>query len=470
MLKNFVTNLNIYTPTTKSNNNLPISNENGEVIYYKEIENNNDESNIYYEFPFVVKTDGTLWYEANMYLLWKIDNNPTIDPQTLKNHSFSLQDYINFCERENIDWSVAKKITSRPNWKYRKYLDERLLNGEISPNTLKKIISPNTSFYNYMIEVRGYSFDVKLFNLIKSTIYNKDKYGKSFLKDINCYDINQVNISVNHYDESIIDYGKKLKPLTYKEQSILFNTLSILNNYEMKLIFLFSVLTGARIETVLTLRLKHFVNSLPINYSENEILKWQNSQEKFDLISKYFLPVGPGTGVDTKKDKKYDLVLSKRLKELIITYIISKTAFNRRSKAKPQSSELEQYVFLSNRSNPYFMSSTDTHRKENKNKPKGGAINTFICDTLKPKLKELNKSFPFHFHNLRATFAMNYLIINQPLVDKGIMTQLQLTLNLQKLMGHEKITSTMRYIEYYNLTKDINQAQDFHEEKLLSWL
>lgn len=238
----------------------------------------------------------------------------------------------------------------------------------------------------------------------------------------------------------------------------------------MKLIFLFSVLTGARIETVLTLRLKHFVNSLPINYSENEILKWQNSQEKFDLISKYFLPVGPGTGVDTKKDKKYDLVLSKRLKELIITYIISKTAFNRRSKAKPQSSELEQYVFLSNRSNPYFMSSTDTHRKENKNKPKGGAINTFICDTLKPKLKELNKSFPFHFHNLRATFAMNYLIINQPLVDKGIMTQLQLTLNLQKLMGHEKITSTMRYIEYYNLTKDINQAQDFHEEKLLSWL
>lgn len=470
MLKNFITTLDIYTPTTKSNNNIPIGNENGEIIYYKEIQNNMNKLNIYHEFPFVIKNDGTLWYEANMYLLWKIDNNPYIDPQTLKVHSKSLQDYIYFCERENIDWKVAEKITSRPNWKYRKYLDERFLNCEITSATLKKMIKPNTSFYNYLMDVRDYSFNVRLFNLIKVRLSNNNKNGSSFTKEINIFDINQVDSSINSYDGTIIDEGKKLRPLTHKEQSILFNTLSILDNYEMKLIFLFSVLTGARLETVLTLKLKHFVDSLPNNYFENEILQWQNNQEKFSFTSKQLLPVGPGTGIDTKNNKNYSLILSRKLNEVIVTYIISKRAFERRRKAKIQTNDLEQYIFLTNRSKPYYMSSTDIYRREYKKIPRGGTIITFICKTLKPKLKELNRSFPFHFHNLRATFAMNYLLINQPSVDKGMISQLQLSTQLQKHMGHEKITTSMRYIEYYNLTEDINEAHDFHEEKLFSWL
>lgn len=472
MKKNFRTTLNIYTPTTKqSNKNTPIVDKNGEVIYYAKTENSEDDISIYYQFPFVLKEDGTLWYEANMYLLWKIKNNPSLDYKTLKIHASSLQDYILFCQRESIDWSIAKKITRRPNWKYRRHLDEKVANGEMTPNTLKKLIRPNTSFYQYLMNIRGMKFDVKLFSVIKTTIYKSDRYGKGFKKEIDVIDINQIKTSKNEFDRIIVDEGNRVTPLSDKEQKILFDTLHKLNNPEMKLAFLFSTVTGARAETVFTLRLKHFVKSLPKDFSSHEILRWNRDVEKKDL-KKVAFAVGPGTDIDTKKNKRYNIKLHIKMKEAIITYIISKRAYNRRSKAHSQLNELDQYVFLTKCGNPYYMASTDINKEQYKYKepPNGGTLNTFVSATLKPKMKELKCFFPFHFHNLRATFAINYLKINQPLVEQGKLTQIQLLTNLQKLMGHESIETTMKYLEYHNLWKEIAQGQDLHEEKLLSWI
>ena len=67
----------------------------------------------------------------------------------------------------------------------------------------------------------------------------------------------------NEYSEYINDSGK-LRPLPKDEQQALVESLKRIANTEMTLAFIFALTTGARLQTVFTLRRKHFIEKPPV--------------------------------------------------------------------------------------------------------------------------------------------------------------------------------------------------------------
>ncbi|MDZ7901136.1 MAG: hypothetical protein U5L01_00695 [Rheinheimera sp.] len=99
-------------------------------------------------------------------------------------------------------------------------------------------------------------------------------------------------MSVHHegFSEHIVD-GGKLRPLSKIEQENLVKALIDIGNPEMTIAFLIALTSGARIQTVFTLRLKHIIELNTNDFGEIPI------------------SVGMGTGVDTKFQKKMSIYL-----------------------------------------------------------------------------------------------------------------------------------------------------------------
>ena len=120
------------------------------------------------------------------------------------------------------------------------------------------------------------------------------------------------------YDGTINDDGK-LRPLTQEEQAWLIGTLVCLGNTEMTLIHLMGLLTGARIQTILTFCVRHV--QLDLDDGQKELR----------------LAVGPGTGIDTKWDKQMALHIPTWFYRMLRTY-----AHSERAKETPRASRRRQ--------------------------------------------------------------------------------------------------------------------------------
>lgn len=454
---------------SSSKENISIHDQNRNILYYKFPQGDEQDITHFDNFRFILNIDGTLWKEGNLYLLWMIEENPDISWKTIKIHSEALEDYKRFCDREAIDWKVAKRITSRPNWKYRGYLETRMSDGKLKPSTVQKMIRPVTAFYKYLVDVRNMYFDVPLFKVSQNIITYANKYGLGGGKIVESADINQIRATFNEFDGYIRDEGK-LRPLLKEQQIALFEALDELGNVEMKLAFMFSVVTGARMQTVFTLRLKHFISSLPEDYSQAGIRIWFIENETI-LEKSYFQYVGPGTDIDTKGDKYHQLMIPGWMKRAIMVYIVSKRALKRRQKALSQNHDLDQYVFITQRNHqPFYMAKNDINKDAYKIPPTGGALLSFETEKLRPLLQKKGHKFPFKFHDMRATFAMNYIERNWSFVDNKVWTEMQLRKNLQKLMGHSDEKTTQGYLDHRNMTQMLEEGQDEHEKKLIGWV
>ncbi|SEK10154.1 hypothetical protein SAMN05192539_10474 [Paraburkholderia diazotrophica] len=114
------------------------------------------------------------------------------------------------------------------------------------------------------------------------------------------------------WDDHIQD-GGRLRPLPTSEQLVLLESLAALGNTEMTLVHLFALLTGTRIQTVLTVRAKHVMRK-PGDFHGDDIR----------------LACGPGTGIDTKGGVKGVLHLPRGFYERLYIYVHSDRARKRR--------------------------------------------------------------------------------------------------------------------------------------------
>jgi integrase len=500
MIKKISTTLHIYSPTTEEvENNTPISDHNGEIMkdencetlyfamspeedYAQYIIGDEDyDPMVYSNFTFVMNSDGSLWEEANLYLLHKIRNDPylliqdsRISSETIKKHAKTLQAYKEFCDLKDNEkndgkglteeekkteafWMVAKKPTMRPNMIYKRYLEQRIGNGkeELAVSTVKNELYPITAFYKFVQEELDMQFDTLMPGRDFQALV---AYGDGGGRRVQANEANQVRNAQNNDDGYIKDGGNVI-PLLPEEQEAVLAALRELGNIEMLLAHVFSLATGARKDTTFTLRLRHFINTLPTDYSDQGWIEWLAAQKKIDADREYDLTVGTGTLIDSKGTiARYNLKVPGWLILKFRIYIMSKRAVERRQKIKfPQKDPLDEYVFITSRNQPYYVAKSDPNSKNYRNKPVGNQVNGFHCDFLKLKLREKGHTFEFKFHFLRASYCTNII--------KGLPES-----DVQKRMGHRSIETTRLYVKYQKNKQSREEALNNHYSKLKGWM
>ena len=323
--------LDIFTPVSKDQS---ISNEEFDI-------------NNFLHFPILTHDDGSIWKHGSLYLLSKLKNYQKPSPKTLDSIATDLKHFKEYCDNENIDYLIAPRKVLRPTYLYRSHLQQLLRDGKISPNTIKRRMSAIVGFYEYLINIEGVEFKFPLWESGITSISYKDIYGLQHIKQVKTKDVSRVTKKLNNISIDKIEDGGKLRPLSYKEQETLITNLQKINNTEMTLSFLIALTTGARIQTIFTLRKKHFEKEL---------------NDCDDLIP---IKVGYGTSCDTKFQKIQNIYIPKWLYYKIKVYLNSPRYQKRKDNAKHIfKNDSEQYIFLTNRGTPYYVANDDPYRAD----------------------------------------------------------------------------------------------------------
>ncbi|MBK0413128.1 hypothetical protein JD974_01795 [Chromobacterium haemolyticum] len=282
----------------------------------------------------------------------------------------------------------------------------------------------------------------------------KDMHGFKYSKRVITTD---VSIRVPKQDDpyaGTIDDGGKLRPLAHEEQGWLMDALISLGNTEMTLIHLFGLLTGARIQTILTFRVRHALVEL-------------DDPPPPELR----FPVGPGTGIDTKNDKQLVLHIPVWFYQMLRTYAYSERAHRRRCRADGGDSE-DQYLFLSVRGTPLYQCKADSQTFDDTNNLRhakaGQGVRQFMTERVIPLIREKYgaSSFHYRFHDTRASFGMNLTDAQLGLVAKGESTLHQAREFVKARMCHESSATTDRYLQYRNNLKLIRAVSANYNEHL----
>ena len=416
----------------------------------------NDDFHIdnYLHYNLIVNDDGTLWKHGNLYLLSKLKSYSEPNHLSIKSYARELKNFKEWCDNENIDYiNVTRKIL-RPTYKYRAYLQDKLSKGVLSPSTVKKKISVVIGFYKYLIEIEGIKFKFPLWEDGMTSISYQDSYGFSQMKQVNTTDVGRVISAPNPYlyEDAIVD-GGKLYPLDKEQQIALINVLKKIGDTEILYAFLIALTTGARMQTVFTLRLKHFDRTPSDNEEEVKI------------------KIGLGTNCDTKYDKQHILFMPKWLYEKIRIYINSPRAKKRRDKAKHIFDTQEaQYLFLTSRGSPFYAGKDDPYRNLSASPISGGSVRQFIFKYLNPTLQDMGFSFHFSFHDLRATYGMNLLDKSKPYIKSGDTDIFRVLHYIKERMGHSSLTTTEKYLNFRDKHKIKEKVQNDYEDYIYEML
>ena len=435
MKKLLLRQIHIYSPTFKDG------------TIKQELNDDIDIDN-FLHYPLLINNDGSLWKHGNLYLLSKLKAYTKPSAKTLDSIAADLKNFKEWCDTEDIDYLNAPRKVQRPTYMYRGYLQELLRDGKISPNTVKRRIGSIIGFYRYLIDMERIKFKYPLWEAGITSINYQDKQGFKQNKQVATTDVGRVVSASNSdlFDNAIVD-GGRLHPLPQEQQIALLKTLKRIANTEMTLGFLISLTTGARIQTVYTLRLKHF--------------KRVPSKDETEIRIK----VGFGTHCDTKFQKQHTLLMPVWIYNKIRIYLNSPRALLRRDRAKHifDIEEL-QYAFLNGRGVPYYAAHDDEYRKLYRDSPNGNAIRQFIHTTLRKELKKDGEKLDFSFHDLRASFGMNLLDKMMPLVQSKEIKLTRVLIEIKERMGHSSLTTTEKYLNFRDRHKIKEQAQDDFEE------
>lgn len=411
-------------------------------------------------FPIVSDAEGAPWAEANVYLLSRIMNSYLPTMSTYSSIADDLAAYRRYLDESGIDWiSFPANKLSRPTYRYSGHLKLAIAAGEIEATTAKRRMSGIIAFYRWLISEGVLVATHSPWSESDSYIQLKGGHGHKFSKKVTTTDVSlQIAKQKDPYAETIED-GGKLRPLPQEEQSWLLDALIALGNTEMTLIHLFALLTGARIQTILTFQVAHVRDDLE-GHSENAFV--------------LRVPVGPGTNIDTKNDKQLVLHLPVWFYQILRTYALSERARQRRCLAVGGDTG-DQYLFLSIRGAPLYQSKAELRAFNGsasiRHAKTGQGVRQFITERVIPFIRNKHNitTFRYQFHDTRATFGMNLTDAQLELVSKGEMTLHEAREFVRNRMGHESSETTDRYLQYRKNLKFVratNAAYDNHLRKL----
>ncbi|KGM40441.1 integrase [Aquabacterium sp. NJ1] len=390
-------------------------------------------------FPLVLNADGSLWEPACLWLLDKAEARP-LASSSLKPIAEDLRAYKQWLDDMDLDWAdfSAPDRYNRPTYLYRTHLQGQIHSGALKDTTACRRMLSVIGLYRFLLSNERMNFAPVNAPWLESRVGRlfKDYKGFTQLQETISTDL-AIRTSKRDYawDESIDD-GGKLRPLTVPEQQCLIRTLKMLGNTEYALMHYVALLTGARVQTVLTLRFGAFTKPM------DSVPQWPLK-----------LQCGPGSAIDTKWDvANVYLCIPRPLYEMLHVYACSERAQNRRAKSYLGESEAN-YLFLTNQGQAYYESKAELHAKLHSgqlrtvSKRTGQNLREFISEQVIPLMNETLPGFKYKFHDLRATFGMNWV---DHVMRDGEEKQKYLWAReqLRKLMWHSHPSTTDHYLEY----------------------
>ncbi|WP_278349469.1 site-specific integrase [Stutzerimonas kunmingensis] len=416
-----------------------------------------------FNFPFLLHANGEPWHEANDYLLSLMRGKAPINRRTddVRRRASKLLDYLLFCEHSSLNWLdfSGARPPHRPTYRYFYHL---INEGVRSNQVINQYTAAVYHFYKYVSE-SWHELDMKRVDTIKQVRFLVQ--GSKGTKVIDTEKRSQTRRTLPISSVSlgfVREDGEDLRPLSNRELGVFLGTITNEKEWSAleRLILLASLMTGARKQTVLTMRLKHLKG-----FTQGKLLP----------EGAYKLHAGPRTGIDTKFDKPQELYFPKQLAEELVTLARSTMMKTRREKLRAQLeadhpglsiSEDDMYLFLSDQGNCYYMAKSDPRYTIVKS-PQTGQV----TETIKRKLeKKAIAKFPsdFSYHWLRATYAFQLYQRLQPLVQEGGLKPGEDIDFIQRRMHHEDRMTTENYLKLFKMTPEKVMAQEAWENKLFS--
>ena len=420
-----------------------------------------------YHLPYLFNVDGVPWYEGNLHF-YKKATDPVSGYGTteqIRAKASQLLDFKMFCDKRNIDYLdfSAVRPSARPSYKYFQYL---MYETTVSARNLNERTFVVFEFYKFLSTLPGYSIDIERVEKTHSAFIKlSDTHYKQV--EVRSQTVNASGVSNPVPLGYVRDEGEDLRPLSNPQRDELIHILSEHFNVDERLIHFIALDTGARKQSIFTLRLKHISMLTHEAVTENgEAVRTAAKGEG----GTYILKAGPGTGIDTKFDKPQKLYFPEALIQQLKIYSESKAVKERRKLFREKHgdilSEDDMYLFISTKGNCHYMAKDDPRYRKVKTRPKGEHTDYF----KKKLLKYASDKFPvdFTFHWTRATFAFTYYQYLQPMVEKKLIKPGDEIRRIQIRLHHSKRSITEHYLKLFINFDEVLFAQEKYEEHLFN--
>lgn len=411
-------------------------------------------------FPFIIKSDGSPHYEANMILMDKADSSAIVSIESIRKFASDILDYLRFVEDKAIDMFVfPRRKIDRPTYLYSIELQHQVREGK-SPESANRKIGSVVNFYRGMKRLnlipQGALVNSPFEEFIKTISYTTD-VGLYKHKQVVTTDL-KVKGGKKAVDPDYIIDGGKVKPMTPQHQELMLQDLKEHASPEFRLISLISLHTGARVQTACTFRL----GTIDIEHA---------NYKPTDTVT---ITCGGKTGVATKYDKRLVLKMPVWLLRKLLTYSNSKRSISRRLQSHFGDSDWN-YLFLTKQGKPYYIAKYDEEtllQFSPIRNPRAADGIRQQWSVMRDRLQLIDPTFKYKFHDLRATFGMNLLdkllYANSQISDPAKrMTDSAILNHIMHSMGHSNIKTTMQYLNYRRLIEINRIAQSDWENKLL---
>ena len=417
----------------------------------------------YLEFPIIIQGNGCPSEVFNLYLLKKLQQTVQYNFKTFASIANQLVDFQRFLEDEQLDCLKFHKLKQlNAAFRYRTRLIDQINAGLISASSARGRINAVVNFYRFLVaenlvDHQRYSMPFK--DVYKYIIVDNE-FGARRQLAIKSHDLAIHVPTKAPNSEAIID-GGELSPLTVEEQEIVLKALQK-SSREYQLMFYLALFTGARLQTICTLCIKCLLNRQP---DSNGFIR---------------LPVGAGTGIDTKFQKPMTLLIPNWLAQDLKVYINSEQARQRRQKSNYGDSD-ENYVFLTKLGTPFYTSKAEQQELTEKIKAsdlfrtkfklyEGEAVRSYLKVVLLPEVRLIDPQFKsFKFHDLRASFSMNLLESQLQHLPEGH-SALTAVEYVQARMSHSNISTTLRYLNYKSRLEWRSKIQHEYESSLMKYV
>lgn len=325
----------------------------------------NPSGKVYENIYVIFFENGKEWSAANKYSLSRTVDRE-VKRKTVRLNMEDLKAYADWLEATDQDWRFfPERKRDRVLWKYRGYLIAQREEGVLAPSTTTKRMASVIGFYRWC-RVYGWVERKELWTDKSITIKFTDQVGFTRLMSVVSSDLSIPN---RKRQGVILEDG--LMPISSEKRDTLLGYLKAEGKHELYLMHMVGFFTGARSETVRTLRVESVENAMEVR-----------ALTGFTSIN-----VGPGTRVKTKYDIEGSLICPNYLVTLLKEYAYSARRLRRQAKTSDEDTTL---LFLTQNGTGY---SHETFK-------------ALLCSLRKELMR---KGFPeyadFHFHRTRATFG-----------------------------------------------------------------
>lgn len=319
------------------------------------------------KLPQIFWDSGEPWHEANHWALTKATSTAGGDIKTVTSLMKHLSAYASWLESVKLDWRhFPMRKQDRAIVLFRGELIAQRGRGSLAPSTTRARMAAVIQFYRHahthgLVDRQSPMWKDRQ---VVVRYYDTVGFERTLMRTSS-------ELAIPNRSRPGLRLEDGLTPLKTDDAVKLLEFAKHQRLHELNLILSLGLLTGARIETITTLGVKDVENARP----------------DAETPDTYRIPVGPGTGVNTKFDVSGELMVPKFLINDLRDYAYSMRRLRRQGRANESN---RGFLFLTIQGNPYG----------------SGSFNRLMTDLRRRAIAAgLRFMGSFKFHQTRATFG-----------------------------------------------------------------